>query len=110
LTGAIRPGHRFGEGDWRASWLTPERIAEAAPHLDAIDALRGPAHPSLAALALHFALRHPAVSTVLVGMASERHVDENCAVADSLPLDTATMRAIQAHSWVHGWAYLWLQG
>ena len=109
LTGAIRPAHRFAEGDWRAEWLTPERIAAASPRLEALDALRGPEHPTLAALALHFALSHPAVSTVLVGMASARHVAENCAVADMLPLDPATLRALQSHAWVHGWVYPWLQ-
>ena len=37
LTGKYRPGHEFDEGDWRAKWMTPERLAEALPRIEALE-------------------------------------------------------------------------
>ena len=68
LAGTIRSGHRFDEGDWRARFLTPQRLAEASERLDKLEALLDDQCPTLAALALRFCLSRPAVSTVIVGM------------------------------------------
>jgi len=107
LTGSLRPGHRFEEGDWRADWLTPDRLAEAARRVDVLTAFLGPDCPTLAMLALKFALGHPAVSTVIPGMRSRRHVEANCAASDGKPLDASVMEALAAHAFVHGWKYPW---
>ncbi len=64
--------------------------------------------PTLAALALKFILAHPAVSTVIPGMRSVRHVELNAAVADSQPLDDETVKELEAHRFIHGWSYPWI--
>lgn len=36
LTGQLTPDYRFAPGDWRAEWLTSERLAAAAPRVEAL--------------------------------------------------------------------------
>ncbi len=110
LTGQFGPGHRFEADDWRADWLTPARLAEAAPRVAALKRFLGPDRPTLAALALKFCLSHPAVSTVIPGMRSAMRVEANCAVSDDLLLTETELTALKEHAFVHGWAYPWAQG
>lgn len=109
LAGKLRPGHTFAEGDWRARFLTEERLREATPRLDALEELLDEDTPTLAALGLKFCLAHAAVSTVLAGMSNPRHVTANCAVSDSQPLSTEQLKNLAAHAWDHGWTYPWNQ-
>lgn len=109
LTGALRPGHRFADDDWRAQWLTPERLLEAAPRLQALERELDAMYPSLPILALAFVLAHPAVSTVIPGMRSAAHVTVNCAVSELPPLPPKTLQRLHTHAWHHGWAYPWAQ-
>ena len=107
LTGTLRPGHRFPEGDWRAEWLTPERLEEGARRVDALRAFLAPDRPTLPALALKFILSHPAVSSVIPGMRRVAHVEANTAVSDGILLDEETLRQLHAHAYTHGWKYPW---
>jgi aryl-alcohol dehydrogenase-like predicted oxidoreductase len=109
LTGKIRPGHVFEEGDWRAEWLTPERLAAVEPRLKALEAELTPPYTSLPTLALKFILSHPAVSTVIPGMRHPAHVAENAAVSDLPPLPPDLLARLQQHRFIHGWAYPWAQ-
>jgi len=109
LTGAFGPDHRFEEGDWRGQWLTPERLAEAAARVEKLGGFLTADRPTPAALALKFCLSHPAVSTVIPGMRSPKHVAANTAVSDGIPLTDAEVQALAAHRFVHGWAYPWAQ-
>ncbi len=107
LTGKIRPGHVFEPGDWRAEWLTPERLAEVEPRIQALEAELEPPYDSLPKLALKFVLSHPAVSTVIPGMRKPEHVRENTAVSDLPPLSSEKVERLEKHKFVHGWAYPW---
>jgi len=109
LTGKITPGYRFPEGDWRAGWATPERIAEAYRRVEALQAFLDADTPDLPALALKFCLSHPAVSTVIPGMRRVAHVEANCAVSDSPPLPEAVLVELRKHRFIHGWSYPWSQ-
>jgi len=109
LTGNMKPGHVFDSGDWRAKWLTPERLAEAEPRVAALRAFLAEDRPTLAALALKFCLSHPAVSTVIPGMRSQSHAEANTAVSDGKLLSAAELDALRKHEFVHGWAYPWSQ-
>ncbi|MCS7290557.1 MAG: aldo/keto reductase [Roseiflexus sp.] len=110
LTGELTPGYRFAPGDWRAEWLTPERLATAAPRVEALKPFLAPDRPTLAALTLKFCLSHPAVSTVIPGMRSVARVEANCAVSDGILLSDAELEALKGHAFVHGWVYPWAQG
>jgi aryl-alcohol dehydrogenase-like predicted oxidoreductase len=107
LTGALRPGYRFGEGDWRGEWLNDERLREAASRVEALRPFLGPDRPTLPILALKFVLSHPAVSTVIPGMRREAHVEANVQASDGIPLDEEALESLRSHAFVHGWAYPW---
>jgi aryl-alcohol dehydrogenase-like predicted oxidoreductase len=107
LTGALRPGYRFPEGDWRADWLTPDRLAEAAVRTDALRPFLASDRPTLPVLALKFCLSHPAVSTVIPGMRRALHVEANVAASDGKLLDGNTLEQLKAHAFPHGWSYPW---
>ena len=109
LTGAIGPGHVFEAGDWRAKWLTPQRLQEVAPRVEALRAFLTEDRPTLAALALKFCLSHPAVSTVIPGMRTQAHVEANCAASDGKLLSAAELEALREHAFAHGWGYPWSQ-
>jgi aryl-alcohol dehydrogenase-like predicted oxidoreductase len=109
LTGKLGPDHRFAEGDWRAEWLTPDRLREAARRVDELRPLLGDEARDLPELALKYCLAHPAVSTVIPGMRSAEHVRQNCAASGGRPLPPGTLQALQRHAFTHGWAYPWSQ-
>lgn len=107
LTGSIGPGHKFTKGDWRAEWLTPERLQEAAPRVKALEQFLTPDRPTLSSLALKFCLSHPAVSTVIPGMRRVANVDANATVSDGVLLDETTLQKLKKHAFTHGWSYPW---
>jgi aryl-alcohol dehydrogenase-like predicted oxidoreductase len=109
LTGKLGPGYAFDKDDWRANWLTQERLVEAKRRVDALVPFLAPDRPSLAALALKFILSHPAVSTTIPGMRKIKNVEENAAASDGLLLDAATLAELHKHAFAHGWAYPWSQ-
>ena len=107
LTGKLTPGYQFAEGDWRAEWLTPDRLAEAAPRVEALRAFLAPDRPDLPRLALKFCLSNPAVTTVIPGMRSPHHAEDNVSASDGKLLDATTLDSLRAHAFVHGWSYPW---
>lgn len=109
LTGAFEEDHQFEKDDWRAQWLTPERLAEAAVRVQKLKPFLRDDRKSLAALALKFCLSHPAVSTVIPGMRKLRNVEANCAVSDGVLLANTELAQLAQHAFVHGWKYPWAQ-
>lgn len=109
LTGQFGPDHQFDKEDWRAQWLTSERLQEVARHVEALKPFLTEDHPTLAALALKFCLSHQAVSTVIPGMRKVTHVEANCAVSDGKLLSADELEALKTHAFVHGWSYPWAQ-
>lgn len=105
----MRSGYAFAGGDWRAQWLTPERLKEATRRVEKLKSFLTGDHPILAALALKFCLSHPAVSTVIPGMRKVRHVEANCAVSNRKLLTQEELKALSEHAFVHGWKYSWSQ-
>jgi aryl-alcohol dehydrogenase-like predicted oxidoreductase len=68
------------------------------PELQAIEAHRhvyrellSPEAPTLSELAMRFALSHPGISSVLIGLGREKHLDRALETADGVYLDAATM-------------------
>jgi aryl-alcohol dehydrogenase-like predicted oxidoreductase len=107
LTGALRPGYRFGQGDWRADWLNDERLQQAAERVDRLKQFLGPGAPTLARLALKFCLSHPAVTTAIPGMRRVVNVEANAAASDGRLLGQETLKRLKAHAFNHGWSYPW---
>jgi aryl-alcohol dehydrogenase-like predicted oxidoreductase len=54
---------------------------------------------ALPELALRFILHHPAVTTVIPGMRTERHVEKNLGAADGKPFSASLLAAMRRHRW-----------
>jgi aryl-alcohol dehydrogenase-like predicted oxidoreductase len=103
LTGRIGPETSFPEGDFRNGYFRGGRKREVKERVDRLLQDLGIPAERLPETALRFALSHPAVSTVIPGMRSIRHVEANCAVADGRGLDAATLAKTRAHRWVRNY-------
>jgi aryl-alcohol dehydrogenase-like predicted oxidoreductase len=102
LTGTLTPSTRWPEGDWRNLYFTPDNLADALTHVDALRA-DVPAGMPLPELALRFILHHPAVTTVIPGMRRLDHVRSNIAASDGPALDAATLARLRRHRWERDW-------
>jgi aryl-alcohol dehydrogenase-like predicted oxidoreductase len=98
LTGTLKRGTTWPEGDWRNIYFTPENLDAT---LRRVDALRGvvPADMDLPELALRFILHHPAVSTTIPGMRKSRHVERNVAASDGNPVNSELLSTLRQHRW-----------
>ena len=100
LTGAITPDTTFPEGDFRNMYFSGGRKQEAWERVLAIAVDLGISMDKMPQIALRFCLSHPAVSTVIPGMQSTKHVAANTAAADAGPLPEETLRKLREHRWV----------
>jgi len=107
LSGALRPGMTFDQGDWRKGWATPDRLEEAGRRVDALKLFLDDITPTLAELALKYILGHPAISSVIPGMRKVRHVEANVRASETQPLTPEVLLELKKHAFVHGWAYPW---
>ena len=98
LTGTLRRGQTWPEGDFRNIYFGGGRLDET---LDRVDRLKDglPDQMDLPELALRFILSNRAVSTVIPGMRRLGHVERNVAVSDAKGLDPALLQALRAHRW-----------
>ncbi|MGW0336108.1 aldo/keto reductase [Streptomyces sp. NPDC003011] len=99
LTGSVRTGVTFPEGDWRNWYFRDDRPAQVEKRVDALLADLGIGVEELASTALRFALAGQAVSTVIVGMRSLRNVERNTAIADAPPLTSQELALLARHRW-----------
>jgi aryl-alcohol dehydrogenase-like predicted oxidoreductase len=99
LTGRVTPETRFPDGDFRNHYFQGQRKREVFERAQALEAVRGREAGSLAELALRFCLSHPAVTTVIPGMRTVRHVDSIVAVSDGRPLSPELRETLRAHAW-----------
>ena len=94
----IPAGSRAAEGRWISATNISDTYLERATALDAIAADRG---QSLAQLALSWVLRHPQVTSALIGASSVAQLESNIAAADAPPLSADELAAIEPLA-VHG--------
>jgi len=94
----IPSGSRASEG----RWISPDNInatyLDRAARLNSLAADRG---QTLAQLALTWVLRHPQVTSALVGASSVAQLEANIAAADAQPLSREELAAIEPLA-VHG--------
>jgi aryl-alcohol dehydrogenase-like predicted oxidoreductase len=99
LTGRIRAGATFPEGDFRNRYFRGDRPAEVERRVSAIVADLGIGPDAIAEYALRFVLASPAVSTVIPGMRTVRNVERNTAVSDGRPLPADLLAILARHRW-----------
>ncbi len=98
LTGSMTAHDTWPKGDWRNLYFTPENLVETLARVERVRADL-PAGMDLPDLALRFTLHHPAVTTVIPGMRTVRHVEKNLAVADGKPFPANLLAAMRRHRW-----------
>ena len=98
LNGHLDENTTFEPGDFRAFYFKGDRKKQVAEHVDALrkDLDGGQSVPEVA---LRFCLSHPAVSSVIPGMRTRRHVDANAALSDQGPLPAQTLSMLKRHAW-----------
>ncbi len=97
LTGMLTPQTIFEPDDWRSGYFKGNRLKETCTRVEKLKAFLSPETPALAQLSLKFCLSHPAVSTVIVGMRSEKHVRENASAGGVLP--ASVLGPLKTHAW-----------
>ncbi len=103
LTGRINEETTFPPGDWRNSYFRGNRKREVTQKVDRLRFLLHDGVKTLPEAALRFCLSNPAVSTVIAGMRSSEHVEENCAVSDGRGLPSEDLLALRSHQWPHNY-------
>jgi aryl-alcohol dehydrogenase-like predicted oxidoreductase len=100
LTGRIGPDTEFPAGDFRNDYFRGDRKQQVWERVNALADDLGVAVDEIAALALRFAVTHPAVSCAIPGMRSVRNVERNVAAVEAGPLDAAQVEAVRKRRWV----------
>ena len=98
LTGTMTAKDTWPRGDWRNLYFTPENLRETLARVERVKADL-PEGMDLPDLALRFILHHPAVTTVIPGMRTVRHVEKNLAASDGKPFPASLLAAMKRHRW-----------
>ena len=99
LTGNLSAAAAFPPGDFRNHYCRGDRKQQLTDRIETLSRDLSPSDGKLPELALRFCLSQPAVSTVIPGMRSRRHVEANCRVPDAGPLSPETLRILKRHAW-----------
>lgn len=99
LTGAITPDTVFPEDDFRSWFFRGDRKQKVFDRVEKLKGLLGAEAASLPELALRFTLSHDAVSTVIPGMRSTRHVESNIVCSDGRKLSADLLERLKAFAW-----------
>jgi aryl-alcohol dehydrogenase-like predicted oxidoreductase len=98
LTGTMTVSDTWPASDWRNLYFTPQNLRETLARVDRVKADLPPGM-DLPDLALRFILHHPAVTTVIPGMRTVRHVETNLAASDGRPFPADLLAAMRTHRW-----------
>ncbi len=96
LTGKIKPGHQFGEGDHRPNtpYFKPHNHNEVMTMLNTIQPIADSRGISLAQLTINWTLQQPAITSVLVGARNAEQMLDNVK-AVSFKLSAEELNIIQ---------------
>ncbi|EKD42301.1 MAG: Aldo/keto reductase, partial [uncultured bacterium] len=100
LTGTLTPETEFNKKDWRRMYFTPDRLAETCRRLEPLKEIANKEKISLPLLALKYCLAHPAVTTVIPGMKSTTHIEENVQASDGKSLSEQVLSELKNHKWL----------
>lgn len=99
LTGTLNESTKFEEGDFRKRYFRGDRLKQVAERVNALKGDLEGIDGSLPQIALRFCLSNLAVSTVIPGMRSVRHVESNAAASDAGPLPVEVQALLKKHAW-----------
>ena len=98
LTGKIKPGHVFSEGDHRAGlpYFSPDNIEVVNKMLDNLRPLAVEKNATLAQLALCWTINQPGITIALAGARNDKQAIENAKACD-VKLTSKEMEFINKH-------------
>ncbi len=99
LTGAITPDSTFPEGDFRNWFFKGDRKQQVFDRVEKLKGLLGSEAATLAELALRFTLHPDAVSTVIPGMRTSKHVTANLSYSDGRKLSAELLAQLRPFAW-----------
>lgn len=99
LTGAITPETVFPKDDFRTFFFSGDRKQKVFNRVERLKLLLGTEAENLAELALRFTLSHDAVSTVIPGMRSTKHVTSNISYSDGRKLTPNILWRLKQFNW-----------
>jgi aryl-alcohol dehydrogenase-like predicted oxidoreductase len=101
LTGTLSQSSTWKVDDWRRKYFSGRRLRDCVERADALSAELPPGI-SIREAALGFVLANPAVSTVVPGMRSKAHVEQNIACS-GLSLSRDLLCILRQHRWDRNW-------
>ena len=107
LTGKYTANSTFAAGDFRNTYFAGDRLKRAVERTERIKDDIKETGRTLPQVALKFALAHPAVSTVVVGMRNAQQADADTAISDLPDLSEKMLVRLRRHMWRRG---LWYAG
>ncbi|HYE19575.1 MAG TPA: aldo/keto reductase [Tepidisphaeraceae bacterium] len=107
LAGRLTPQTTFGEGDFRRNYFAGDRLARTVARVEKVREAAGTAEGDLPTVALKFALKPAAVSTVIPGIRNPDQAKRNCAVSDGAALSDGLEKKLRPHNWRRG---IWYSG
>lgn len=99
LSGALQEGIKFPKGDWRVHYFKGDRVRETIEYAKQFDFLIDGSITSLPEAALKFCLSEAAVSTVIPGMRTVKHVEANVAVLELPDFTSAALKRAHGLAW-----------
>jgi aryl-alcohol dehydrogenase-like predicted oxidoreductase len=93
----------FEPGSQQHDMFRGERFAETLARLESLKAEIGNQYERLAEAAMRYVLSHDAVSVLIPGMSSIRHVDVNVAYSDGGVLSGELIERLRKHCWVRNY-------
>jgi aryl-alcohol dehydrogenase-like predicted oxidoreductase len=99
LTGAIRPDTAFPNTDFRSWFFRGDRKQKVFDRVEKLTGVLGDEAPTLPELALRYTLSHDAVSTVIPGMRSTKHVTSNISGSDGRRLSAELLAKLKTFAW-----------
>jgi aryl-alcohol dehydrogenase-like predicted oxidoreductase len=100
LTGTIAPETEFPRNDWRNSYFRGDRKKQIADRVADIMEDVGSEAESIPEAALRYVISFPAVTSVIPGMRTERHLISNVSYIERGPLSTEALDKLKHHRWI----------
>jgi aryl-alcohol dehydrogenase-like predicted oxidoreductase len=98
LTGTLSKDMTWPENDWRSTYFVPENLESSVEHADTLRPII-PGGMTMAEMALRFILCNRAVCTIIPGMRTLKHVEQNIGTSDGRGLTEKVLALLKDQRW-----------
>jgi aryl-alcohol dehydrogenase-like predicted oxidoreductase len=107
LAGKLTPETKWADDDFRKNYFAGDRLPRTIERVEKVRQAIGTEEGDLPTVALKFALKPPAVSTVIPGIRNPHQARLNCAVSNAPPLSDDLEHHLRQFNWRRG---IWYAG